>query len=72
MKKRNFLAFILMLVGLLVLAACGGENASDSDSSSDSGGDSSSGGSVSKARIAIGPPASEQIHCQKLSFQLMD
>ena len=58
MKKRNFLAFILMLVGLLVLAACGGENASDSDSSSDSGGDSSSGGSVSKARIAIGPPAS--------------
>lgn len=56
MKKRNFLAFILMLVGILVLAACGGDSSTDSESSSDSGGDSD--GSVSNARIAIGPPGS--------------
>lgn len=57
MSKTRFFTIVTMLVSLvLVLAACGGNDAGGSGDS-DGGGDSS--GSGKKARIAIGPPGSE-------------
>lgn len=54
MGKTRFLTLVTMLVSLiLVLAACGGDDSTSGDDSGDSG---SSG---KKAKIAIGPPASE-------------
>lgn len=52
MGKTRFLTLLIALVSLiLVLAACGGDDST--------GGDDGDGGGGKKAKIAIGPPASE-------------
>ena len=69
MKKRKFLAFILMLVGLMViLAACGGDTASDDNGNGNGDSDGADSGGVENARIAIGPVGSESNNLSKILF----
>lgn len=71
MKKRKFLAFFLMLIGLMMLlAACGGDSVSDDDGNGNGNGDSdgAESGGVENARIAIGPVGSESNNLSKILF----
>ena len=74
MKKRKFLAFFLMLVGLvMLLAACGGDSVSDDDGNGNGNGDSdgAESGGVENARIAIGPVGSESNNLSKNVYKLL-